>query len=129
MKIKYRPEKDRPWVEFDPGTGLCCPFCGHIEPIPFGLEPHGIVICQSPNEKRWRGVCGTAMFDINSFVGEMIDGIYEYARMRIDLGQMEEENLKEWHRKKVEWLMHYSVGTVPKWKVEPWPIRLRVLSK
>lgn len=118
MKIKYKPHGNDEWVEFDPATELVCPRCGAIKPIPFLWKPYGIVICDGHPDNR------IAMFDINSILG--ID--FEYTEILVRKGRLDEENIKEWNRQRVLWLILYSTGGVPKWKVEPFPIKPRIME-
>lgn len=111
MKVKYKPWNAN-WVEFDPATELVCPQCGKIKSIPFGWKPNSIMVCDDHS---------TAMFDIGCIVGKDLEVI----PILLKMGRLDEANISEWNKKRIEWLIIYTCGDVPKWKVEPFPMGYR----
>jgi len=121
MKVKYNPQSSvsKEWAEFDPGCEPICPKCGVVEPVPFNWKPQQIHICTKPDIKSWNKICNTAMFDIRSLLGDDL----EFVVRLCELGQLNKANMEEWYRKSVLWHCMYTCESVPKWKVEPFPLR------
>jgi len=112
MKVKYKPWGNDNWVEFDSAIELVCPQCGKVKPIPFGWKPdRDIVFCD--------GGHSTAMFDITCVVGNE----FQYIPILLKMNRLEYDNINEWWKQRQLWLTLYTLGDVPKWKVEPFPIR------
>lgn len=113
MRVKYRPEKNKEWVEFDPAKEIICPNCTMIKDIPKGWVTHqSIEICPK---------CKTAMFDVFSLFGDDMRD----AALRISLGHLDQSNVEEWYQNHVLWHTMYIVGGAPEWKVEPFNMERR----
>ena len=100
--------------EFDPGSEIICPLCGDVQPTSPGWQTHTtIVICR--NEKHPGST--PAIFDINCFID---DEDPQRSAYLISIGQLFEEDVREWLAKRTQWSIQSLLGD-PQWMVEPEP--------
>ena len=120
MKIRYKPPYGEE-VSFDPGYEIICPLCGAIKSAPFGWQTHTTFVwCEDKERHATKPEFhhNALFFDVNCFIDDNDPQLTAY---RISIGEMYEEDVKEWLERRTLWAIMYSNGTAPKWKVEPEP--------
>lgn len=121
MKFRYKPPYNDDIVEFDPGNEIICPLCGATRPVPYGWKTHTtFVFCENKEQHATKPEYyhNTLFADINHFIDDDEPQLTAY---RISVGELFEEDVRAWLEKRTLWSVMYSIGSPPKWKVEPEP--------
>lgn len=121
MKMRYKPPYTDEVVSFNPSSEIICPLCGDVKPVPYGWKTHTTFISCNRNEHhstKPKYYHSSLFTDINHFIDDDDPQLTAY---RISIGELYEEDVREWLNKRTMWLTMFSVGGVPKWKIEPEP--------